>query len=53
MADELVYLEHISQWVHQERTFRHRSAYRTSAESGQEYLTDGTAYAKPHKKELK
>ena len=53
MADELVYVEYISRWIHQECTFRHRSACRTSAESGEEYVMDGTAYAKPHKKELK
>ena len=32
---------HHSPWIHQEYTFRHRSAYRTPAESGQEYLTSG------------
>ena len=30
---------HLSPWIHQEYTFRHRSACRTPAESGQEYLT--------------
>ena len=29
-----------SPWIHQEYTFRHRSACRTPAESGQEYLTN-------------
>ena len=32
---------HLSPWIHQEYTFRHRSACRTPAESGQEYLTSG------------
>ena len=32
---------HLSSRIHQEYTFRHRSACRTSAESGQEYLTSG------------
>ena len=32
---------HLSSWIHQEYTFRHRSACRTSAESGQEYPTSG------------
>ena len=31
--------EHLSPRIHQEYTFRHRSACRTPAESGQEYLT--------------
>ena len=30
---------HLSPRIHQEYTFRHRSACRTLAESGQEYLT--------------
>ena len=30
---------HLSPWIHQEFTFRHRSASRTPAESGQEYLS--------------
>ena len=30
---------HLSPWIHQGYTFRHRSACRTPAESGQEYLT--------------
>ena len=29
---------HLSPWIHQEYTFRHRSACRTPAESGQELL---------------
>ena len=35
---------HLSPWIHQEYTFRHRSAGRTPAESGQEYLTRGKEY---------
>ena len=30
--------------IHQEYTFRHRSACRTPAKSGQEYLTSGKEY---------
>ena len=37
-------VEYISPWIHQEYTFRHRNAYRTPAESGQEYLTRGKEY---------
>ena len=33
-----------SPWIHQEYTFRHKSAFRTPAESGQEYLTRGKEY---------
>ena len=29
---------HLSPWIHQEYTFRHRSARRTPVESGQEYV---------------
>ena len=36
-------------WIHQEYTFRHRSACRTPAESRQEYLTSGKEYMEPHK----
>ena len=32
---------HLSSWIHQEHTFRHRSACRTPAESKQEYLPSG------------
>ena len=32
---------HLSPWIHQVYTFRHRSACRTPAESGQEYLSSG------------
>ena len=32
---------HLSPWIHQEYTFRHRSAWRTPADRGQEYLTRG------------
>ena len=40
---------HLSPWTHQEHTFRHRSAYRTPAESGQEYLTSRKEYIEPCK----
>ena len=33
--------------IHQEHIFRHRSACRTLAESGQEYLTRGKEYIEP------
>ena len=32
---------HLSPWIHQEYTFRHRSACRTPAEGRQENLTSG------------
>ena len=35
---------HLSSKIHQEYTFRHRSACRTPAESRQEYLTSGKEY---------
>ena len=35
---------HLSPQTHQEHTFRHRSACRKPAESGQEYLTRGDEY---------
>ena len=35
---------HLSPRIHQEYTFRHRSACRIPAESGQEYLTSGKEY---------
>ena len=41
--------EHLSPWIHQEYTFRHRSAGRTPAESGHEYLTSGKEYIEPCK----
>ena len=34
----------LSPWIHQKYTFRHRSACRTPAERGQEYLTRGKEY---------
>ena len=34
----------LSPQIHQEYTFRHRSACRTPAESRQEYLTSGKEY---------
>ena len=40
---------HLSLRVHQEYTFRHRSAIRMPAESGQEYLTTGKEYIEPRK----
>ena len=41
---------HLSPWIPQEYTFRHRSACRIPAESGQEYLTSGKEYIKHAKK---
>ena len=40
---------HLSPWIHQEYTYRHRSACRIPAESGQEYLTSGKGYIEPRK----
>ena len=40
---------HLSPWIHQEYTLRHRSACEKTAESGQEYLTSGEEYIKPTK----
>ena len=40
---------HHSPRIRQEYTFRHRSACRTPAESGQEFLTTGKEYIKPRK----
>ena len=40
---------HLSPWIHQEHTFRHRSACRTPAESRQEYLTRGKGHIEPCK----
>ena len=40
---------HLSPQIHQEYTFRHRSACRTPAESRQEYLTSGKEYIEPCK----
>ena len=40
---------HLSPWIHQEYNFRHRSACRTPAEGGQEYLTSGKEYIEPYK----
>ena len=40
---------HFCPWIHQEYTFRHRSASRTPAEIGQEYPTSGKEYVEPHK----
>ena len=50
MSEEQVEVEHISlHWIHQEHTFRHRSARRPPAESRQEYLTSGKEYIEPWK----
>ena len=40
---------HLSPQIHQEYTFRHRSACNTPAESCLEYLTSGKEYIEPHK----
>ena len=40
---------HLSPGIHQEYTFRHRSACRTPAESRQEYLTTSKEYIEPCK----
>ena len=40
---------HLSPQIHQEYTFRHRSACRTPAERGQDYLTSRKEYIKPCK----
>ena len=40
---------HLSPWIHQEYTFKHRSACRIPTESGQEYLTSGKEYIEPRK----
>ena len=40
---------HLSPWIHQEYTFRHRRSCRTPAESGQESLTTRKEYIDPHK----
>ena len=40
---------HLSPQIYEEDAFRHRSACRTPAESGQEYLTSGNEYIEPSK----
>ena len=40
---------HLSPRMHQEYTFRHRSACRTPPEGGQEYLTSGKEYTEPRR----
>ena len=40
---------HVSPQIHQGYTFRHRSACRIPAQSGQEYLTSGKEYIEPRK----
>jgi len=40
---------YLSPWIHQEYTFRQRSACRIPAESRQEYLTSGKEYIEPCK----
>ena len=42
-------VECISSRIQQEYTFRHRTACRTPAERGQEYLTSRKEYIDPHK----
>ena len=39
---------HLSPWIHQEDTFRYRSACRIPAENGEGYLTSGKQYIEPH-----
>ena len=40
---------HLSPWIHQEYTFKHRSACRTPAEHRQEDLISGKEYIEPRK----
>ena len=40
---------HLSPWIYQECTFRHRSAHIIPIESGQEYMTGGKEYIQPNK----
>ena len=40
---------YLSPRIHQEYSFRHRSACRIPADSGQKYLTSGKEYTEPHK----
>ena len=40
---------HLSPWIHQEYTFRHKSACRMPAESRRAYLTRGKEYIEPLK----
>ena len=40
---------HLSPWIHQEYTFRHRNVCRIPAESGQECMTSGKEYTEPCK----
>jgi len=40
---------HLSLWIHQEYTYRHKSACRTPAESIKEDLTCRKEYIEPHK----
>ena len=49
MAEKQVDKEYMSLQGYQEYTFRHRSACRAPAESGQEYLTTRKDYIKPRK----
>ena len=39
----------LSPWIHQEYSFRHRSACKTPGESGQEYLTCRKEHIEPCK----
>ena len=49
MTEEQVDEEYLSPWIYQEYTFRHRSARRTPAERGQEYLASRKEYIDPRK----
>ena len=40
---------HLYSWIHQEYTFRHRSACKTPTERGWKYLTRGEKYREPRK----
>ena len=43
---------HLSPWIHQEYTFRPRSAWRTPTDNRQEYLTSSKEYTEPRKTQL-
>ena len=49
VEEEVDVCVHLSPRIHQEYTSRHRSACRTPAESGQEYLTSRKEYIEPRK----
>ena len=44
---------HLSPQIYQEYSFKHRSACRTPADSGQEFLTSGKEHKEPHKLKIK